>query len=108
MSNKELSWLTVGVNTVTLKLTQPATFSGVKQDSLTLRAPLVRDIRNASKLAPEDNEERELILFAALAEVSPAELEGLTYKDYGRLQEGYFRLVSDDELDSDDFEGDLS
>ena len=37
-------------------------------------------------------------LFASLAEVGVKDLEGLTLKDYSRLQTGYFRLVQDDEL----------
>ncbi|WP_434088991.1 phage tail assembly protein [Acinetobacter baumannii] len=45
-----------------------------------------------------DDEQRELNLFASLAEVGIKDLEGLALKDYGRLQNGYFRLVQDDEL----------
>ncbi|MNP74942.1 hypothetical protein D3C76_1719010 [compost metagenome] len=58
----------------------------------------MRDIRNASKVADGDEEQRELSLFASLAEVGVKDLDGLAYKDYTRLQSGYFRLVQDDEF----------
>ena len=45
-----------------------------------------------------DEEQRELNLFANLAEVGVKDLEGMALKDYTRLQTGYFRLVQDDEL----------
>ncbi|MNN98831.1 hypothetical protein D3C81_2183240 [compost metagenome] len=67
-------------------------------DSLSLRAPTVRDIRNAQTGGTADEEQRELNLFASLAEVGINDLEGLALKDYSRLQAGYFRLVQDDEF----------
>lgn len=79
---------------LTVTLEYPTPFDGVLRDRLSLRAPKVRDMRSAAKQAPQDIEERELILFGLLAEVSPKELEGLHFTDYRRLQEGYFRLVS--------------
>ncbi|QDQ24917.1 phage tail assembly protein [Chitinimonas arctica] len=81
---------------ITVPLRQAATFNGVLRDSLTLRAPLVRDIRMAQRLA-SDETEREMQLFASLAEVSVADLEGMTWRDYRRLQEAYFRLAADDD-----------
>ncbi|QDQ28256.1 phage tail assembly protein [Chitinimonas arctica] len=81
---------------ITVKLRQATTFNGVLRDSLTLRAPLVRDIRMAQRLA-SDETEREMQLFASLAEVSVAELEGMAWRDYRRLQEAYFRLAADDD-----------
>ncbi|QDQ28317.1 phage tail assembly protein [Chitinimonas arctica] len=81
---------------ITVQLRQATTFNGVLRDSLTLRAPLVRDIRNAQRLT-SDETEREMQLFASLAEVSVAELEGMAWRDYRRLQEAYFRLAADDD-----------
>jgi hypothetical protein len=81
---------------VTVTLTKPAELNGITQDQITLRAPTVRDIRNSSKVADGDEEERELNLFASLAEVGVKDLDGLAYKDYARLQSGYFRLVQED------------
>ena len=72
--------------------------NGIEQDKITLRAPTVRDIRNSSKTSDGDEEQRELNLFASLAEVGLQDLEGLTYKDYNRVQAGYTFLVREDEL----------
>ncbi|QDQ25272.1 phage tail assembly protein [Chitinimonas arctica] len=90
------AWLQHGSNQITINLRQTATFNGVLRDSLTLRAPLVRDIRNAQRLT-SDETEREMQLFASLAEVSVSELEGMAWRDYRRLQEAYFRLAADDD-----------
>lgn len=89
------SWLRQGVDAVTVTLSRPEVFNGVKTNQLMLRAPTVRDMRGAQKLHPDDIEERELALFASLAQVAPADLEQLKLTDYNRIQEGYFRLVSD-------------
>jgi len=83
---------------VTVRLSQPTELNGVQCDTITLRAPTVRDIRTASSTASGDEEQAELNLFASLAEVGPKDLEGMALKDYTRLQSGYFRLVQDDEL----------
>lgn len=48
---------------LTVKLQHPTEFDGIRRDALTLRTPLVRDMRLASRQAPSDAEERELILF---------------------------------------------
>ena len=82
---------------VTVRLSKSVEANGVQVDKLQLRAPTVRDIRNAQAGA-EDEEQRELGLFASLAEVSVKDLEGMALKDYTRLQAGYFRLVQEDEL----------
>ncbi|MEF8404267.1 phage tail assembly protein [Escherichia coli] len=79
---------------LTIKLQHPTEFDGIRRDTLTLRAPLVRDMRLASRQAPTDAEERELILFGILAGVAPKDLEGMRFTDYKRLQDSYFRLVS--------------
>lgn len=55
-------------------------------------------VRTAQAAANGDDEQRELNLFASLAEMGVRDLEGLSLKDYSRLQAGYFRLVRDDEL----------
>ena len=97
MTKKTPSWMALQADRVTVTLTAPAQTNSVQVDRLTLRAPTVRDIRNAQAGAG-DEEQRELNLFASLAEVGVQDLEGLALKDYTRLQAGYFRLVRDDEL----------
>ncbi len=91
------SWLTVSADRVVVRLNRSTEANGVQVDSLSLRAPTVRDLR-AAQSGGADDETRELNLFASLAEVGTKDLEGLTLKDYSRLQAGYFRLVQDDEL----------
>ncbi|MFV2946417.1 phage tail assembly protein [Pseudomonas japonica] len=99
MSNntKTPSWLSIAADSVTVTLSKPSEANGVQVDRLALRAPTVRDLRAAQHTGLDD-EQRELNLFASLAEVGAKDLEGLTLKDYSRLQAGYFRLVQDDEL----------
>lgn len=96
-TKKTPSWLTVTDASATVRLTAPIQANGVQVDTLRLRAPTVRDIRNA-QAGGDDEEQRELGLFASLAEVGVKDLEGMALKDYTRLQAGYFRLVQDDEL----------
>lgn len=91
-------YLELTAESVTITLTKPVELNGVKQDKLTLRAPTVRDIRNSTKTSDGDDEQRELNLFASLAEVHVKDLEGLAYKDYNRVAAGYTFLVRDDEL----------
>lgn len=90
-------WMAIAADAVTVTLTRPTDANGVQVDKLRLRAPTVRDLR-AAQATGGDDEQRELNLFASLAEVGTKDLEGLTLKDYSRLQAGYFRLVQDDEL----------
>ena len=91
-------YLTLTDAGVTVRLSRPAELNGVSTDRITLRAPTVRDMRIAQRTGGEDEEQRELNLFASLAEVGAQDLEGLQLKDYSRLQTAYFRLVQDDGL----------
>lgn len=91
------TWMTLQADGVTVRLSKPSEANGVQVDQLSLRAPTVRDIRSA-QAGSGDEEQRELNLFASLAEVGVKDLEGLALKDYTRLQAGYFRLLQDDEL----------
>lgn len=97
-AKQQPQWLTLGADRVTVRLSRPSQANGVQVDSLSLRAPTVRDVRSAQAGAGGDDETRELNLFASLAEVGIKDLEALALKDYSRLQNGYFRLVQDDEL----------
>lgn len=97
--NKPLpKYLELTADRVTVRLSAPAQFNGIVSDKISLRAPTVRDVRAAQATGGADDEQRELNLFASLAEVGVKDLEGLTLKDYNRLQAAYFRLVQDDEL----------
>lgn len=98
ITKKTPAWLTVAADRVTVRLSKPSEVNGIQVDQISLRSPTVRDIRAAQQGAGEDDEQRELNLFASLAEVGVKDLEGLALKDYSRLQTGYFRLVQDDDV----------
>ena len=96
--NTPPAWMTLSAENVVISLSKPVQMNCVVCDKVTLRAPTVRDVRAANAGAAGDDEQRELMLFASLAEISAKDLEGMALKDYQRLQAGYFRLVQDDEL----------
>lgn len=95
---KTPTWLTLTDEGVTVILRYPTELNSIKTDKITLRAPTVRDVRTAQATSGNDAEQREMQLFASLAEVSVKDLECLKLLDYQRVQEGYFRLVNEDEL----------
>jgi len=90
------SWLSVNTDRAQVTLACPSVINGVSVDTLALRSPTVGDVRAANRDAGGDDEQRELILFASLAGVPVADLEGLKLVDFNRLQAGYFRLDQDD------------
>ncbi|MBC3479962.1 phage tail assembly protein [Pseudomonas sp. SWRI77] len=98
MSKPAPKYIALTAENVTITLTKPVVLNGIEQDKITLRAPTVRDIRNSSKTSDGDEEQRELNLFASLADVGVKDLEDLVYKDYNRVQTGYTFLVREDEL----------
>ena len=92
------AWMVLSAESVAVTLTRPVEMNSVVSDKVILRAPTVRDVRAANAAAGGDDEQRELALFASLAEVGLNDLEGLAYKDYNRVQKGYTFLVREDEL----------
>ncbi|MFG0827097.1 phage tail assembly protein [Pseudomonas sp. CJQ_7] len=97
-TKKTPAWLSLSADRVTVTLSKPTELNSVTVDAVSLRSPTVRDIRAAQKTGGDDDEQRELNLFASLAEVSAKDLEGMALKDYSRLQTAYFRLVQDDDV----------
>lgn len=79
---------------IQIKLTTPIEFNGVKSDTLILREPTVGDSLDIQKLAATDDDQREVMMLARLADVSPEDLRGMSMKDFRRLQKGYLRLVA--------------
>ncbi|WP_294735786.1 phage tail assembly protein [uncultured Pseudomonas sp.] len=90
------SWLVVDNEGAVVTLSKAYDVNDIKIDRLTLRAPTVRDVRDASSASNGDDEQRETILLANLSESNIKDLEGLKLTDYQRLQAAYFRLVQDD------------
>lgn len=56
--------------------------------TITMREPTVKDLRAANK-SSKSSEDVELSLLANLTELSPAELDALTLRNYGRVQEAF-------------------
>lgn len=96
MSKKTPGWMTVGPDNATVKLSRPSVMNGLKQDKVVLRMPTVGDLRAAAKQS-NDTEEQDAILFASLAECAVADIDKLHVRDYNRIKECYFRLVSEDD-----------
>jgi hypothetical protein len=92
-ANKLPAWLSIDIDRAVVTLSRPSEVNGVKVDTLVLRAPLVREVRAADRAAGDDDELRELQLFASLAEAGLKDLEGLKVVDYRRLQAAYSNLV---------------
>lgn len=91
-------YLDVTLDGVTVTLSKKTDLNGIPHERIVFRAPTVRDVRTAQATAGGDAEQREISLFASLAEVGCNDLDGLRLKDYTRLQAGYFRMVQDDGL----------
>ncbi|ROM91063.1 phage tail assembly protein [Pseudomonas brassicacearum] len=96
VNDKKLpEWLSITPERAVVTLSRPSDANGVKVDTLTLRAPAVREVRAADRASNGDDEQRELMLFAGLAEVGLKDLEGLKLVDYRRVQAAYSRLAPD-------------
>ena len=92
------AWLSLTTDQVLVTLSCPSEINGVTVDTLALRSPTVGDVRAANRAVGGDDEQRELVLFAALSGAPVADLEGLKLVDFNRLQAGYFRMDNDDGL----------
>jgi len=97
-SDSTPAWLSLTTDQVLVTLSCPSEINGVTVDKLVLRSPTVGDVRAANREVGGDDEQRELVLFAALSGAPVADLEGLKLVDFNRLQAGYFRMDNDDGL----------
>ena len=89
------AWLSLSALGAVVTLSRLSEANGMKVETLTLRAPAVREVRAADRASNGDDEQRELMLFAGLAEVGLKDLEGLKLVDYRRVQAAYSRLAPD-------------
>lgn len=81
-------------DSVTVRLGRPTTINGQRVERVTLRAPLVSDMRAAQRQA-DSPEEVESILFATLAGMPGAQFyEHMRWSDWERLQRGYFCMLA--------------
>ncbi|TWD49504.1 phage tail assembly protein [Pseudomonas sp. SJZ131] len=86
-------WLVLTGEHAVVTLSRPSEANGVKVEKVTLRAPTLRQELAADAAVQGDAEQRELLLFAGLAEMGIKDIEGLKLVDYHRLQAGYEQLV---------------
>lgn len=85
-------------DSVTVRLSRPLMLRGQTLDTLTMRAPLVRDMRAAQREA-DSPEEVESVLFAGLAGYSGDKFDDqMRWSDWERLQRGYFCMLAAVEL----------
>ena len=97
-TEKTPEWLTVSADSAIIKLSKIVKVNQIDTDQLTMRSPTVREVRHATKAAPDDEEQSEMILFASLTDAGPSDLGELSVRDYKRLQAAYFRLVREDRV----------
>lgn len=97
-TDKTPEWLTVSDDSAIIKLSKIVKVNQIETDQLTMRSPTVREVRHATKAAPDDEEQSEMILFASLTDAGPNDLGELSVRDYKRLQAAYFRLVREDRV----------
>lgn len=99
MSTEKLpQWLTLTAEGAVIKLAGPETLNGMQCDTITLRTPRITDVRAAEVVFPDNVRGLDLMLYSSLAGVGQKDMEGLTVKNYNRVNHAYFRLVEDDEL----------
>ena len=96
--DKVPEWLTITADSATIKLSKIVKVNQIETDQLTMRSPTVREVRAATKAAPDDEEQSEMILFASLTDAGQYDLGELSVRDYKRLQAAYFRLVREDRV----------
>jgi hypothetical protein len=75
-----------GVAQVTLA--SPATVGGVKVDSITMREPSVGDMKIVQNSRASDAE-KEIAAIANLCELTTAEVEAMSLRNFGRLQAAF-------------------
>ncbi len=73
---------------VTIGLTRGFVRDGAQINAVTMREPTVGD-QIAAEAAGATNAAREIALFGALCQLTPAEVTSIKMKDYGRLQVAY-------------------
>lgn len=78
---------------VKIELSRPIEISGAKVGYLTMREPLVRDMR-AAKKQKKDDMDAEILLIANLCEVTQEDIDSLPMCDYQKVQEAFSGFFS--------------
>ena len=72
-----------------IKLQHPVTVDGVSYSELTMRRSKVKDRLAVANMKDKSDEEKEILLFANLCEVSPDVIRELDESDYPAVQKVY-------------------
>lgn len=78
---------------VTITLKSPVEISGAKVSFLTMREPLVIDMRSVKRLKKEESDQ-EALLMANLCDVTEETINSLTLSDYKKVQEAFTGFFS--------------
>ena len=79
--------LTPGDGFVDVTLSKPVTVDGAELQTVRMREPLAGDVETVGAI--ENGGTREVMLFANLCMLSPAQVRALPFRDYGRLQAAF-------------------
>lgn len=82
------AYLVISDGSVQITFAGTPTLNGAPVASVTMREPTVRD-QLAMEKASGVPAERELAMMASLLQVSPVDLQGLTLRNYRRIQDGF-------------------
>jgi hypothetical protein len=72
-----------------IKLQYPVTIDGVSYSELSMRRSRVKDRLAVANMKDKSDEEKEILLFANLCEVSPDVIRDLDESDYPAVQKVY-------------------
>jgi len=89
MKNKNVKY---GDGFADITLSREFDIGGTKTTALRMREPTVKDQRAAFKQSDNEND-RELAMFANLCEISPGELERLPLRDFAVLQDAFLGFI---------------
>jgi hypothetical protein len=93
MAKKEITFVEMGDGFADITLSRPLDVDGAPVSVLRMREPTVAD-QIAMEKSKGTDAEREISMIANLCEVSPADINKLTMRDYKRVQ-GAFLGFSD-------------
>lgn len=76
-----------------ITLAKPLDVDGTKVAALVMREPTVADQLAASEAKGSDAA-REITMFANLCEMSPADIQGMSLRNYGRVQKAFMDFMN--------------
>jgi hypothetical protein len=85
----------------TIKLKYPVIIDGVSYKELTMRRSRVKDRLAVANMKDKSDEEKEILLFANLCEVSPDVIRELDESDYPTIQKVYMSFFGSAETSAE-------